>query len=270
MYRLTTLSLLLSFHFGALAQDGSYLLGARSGALSGASSTLADQWSLFNNPGATGSAKEAHAFVSYQNRYNIPGFQVIGGGFLLPSEYFNAGVKYWKFGDDLFSQQLAGLVFGNRFQMVSLGGGINVIQNAAEGLQTHRVILLEFGGRAEVTKNLTLAAHLFNLKHSPHHPATMKAGLAFEPTDNLLVNVEIEKQLDTPEKWKTGLEYELIHRIFVRTGIAVQGGYPTGRVNSSFGFGLNPRSLKLDYALSTGSLLGLIHEVSLSYQISPF
>lgn len=252
----------------ASAQDGDYSLGARNAALSGASITHKDSWSVFNSTGAFGSAEETSAFVSYQNRYNIAGFHVIGGGFVYHSTWLNAGVKYFKFGDNLFNQQTTGIVLANRFQMVSLGLGVNVVQTSAEGLQTRRKVALEFGGVAEINQILSFGAHIFNIKHGELYPTTMKAGISLNPVKPLKINVEIEKQLETKEKLKTGLEYQIIEKLFLRTGISIQGnnlGY--SEVKSTYGFGFVPAAFNIDYAFSNDSRLGAVHEISLTYQI---
>lgn len=249
------------------AQDGAYYLGGRNTALSGASVTLADHWAIFNNPGALGSLQTSSAMVSYQNRYNLAGFHVVGGGFVYHHELANAGVKYFKFGDQLFNQQIAGLVLANRFQMVSLGLGVNVIQTHIEGQQTNRIIALEMGGTAEITNQILLGAHIFNFKHGQNYPTTMKAGLSFRPTSSLKINAEVEKQLEAREKVKSGLEYEIIENVFVRTGVNIQSNdLSKSLVYGTFGLGLGLKGLLFDYAF-TNEDLGAIHEISLAYQL---
>ncbi len=252
----------------ALAQDGIYDLGARNKALSGASITLNDHWSSFNNPGALGSVQNSGAFVSFQNRYNLQGFHVIGGGAVYSNRLVNTGVKYYKFGDDHFNQQLAGIVLANRFQMVSLGIGVNVIQTHIEGQQTDRIIAVEMGGTAEITKSIILGAHIFNLQHSRDNPTTMKAGISFRPTDNLMLNTEVEKQIEANERIKTGLEYEVISNVFVRSGVNIQGNdVHKAQVNGTFGLGFRLKKFDFDYAF-TSETLGAIHEISLVYLLN--
>lgn len=249
------------------AQDGQYGLGARNNALSGASVTLADSWAIFNNPGALGSYEHSTLIASYQNRYNIAGFHVVGGGMVYRQKWFTTGLKYYKFGDELFNQQLAGWSVANRFQMVCLGAGVNVIQTHTEGLSTRRVWTLEMGGTAEITPQILLGAHIFNFKHGELHPTTMKAGLSFRPKDFLMINAEVEKQLQAREQFKAGLEYELIRNVLLRTGINLQGNeLDNSQVFGTFGFGLRPKKLLIDYAF-TSQTLGAIHEISVGYQL---
>jgi len=249
------------------AQDGTYNLGARNAGLAGTSVTISDSWAVFNNPGALGSVKTTSIMATYQNRYNISGFNVVGGGFVYHQPLFNTALKYYKFGDDLFNQQLIGLTIANRFQMVSLGAGVNIIQTHAEGLSNRRVWTMEMGGTAEITKQLVLGAHIFNFKNGQVYPTTMKAGLSFRPRDFLMINVEIQKQIDSRGQFKSGLEYEVIKNIYIRTGVNVQNNEVTNAViRGTFGFGFHPKNLLFDYAF-TNQNLGAINEISLTYNL---
>lgn len=264
MNRLTVLCLFVTT--SALAQDGIYSLGARHAGLSGTTVTYADSWATFNNVGGLGAVDRTSAFVSYQNRYGINSFQVFGGGFNYHADVGNVGLKYYKFGDDLFSQQLAGLAVGNRFQMVSLGIGLNVIQTAAEGQQTDQVLAIEFGGRAQVTPQLFFGAHIFNLRNTHEHPTSLKAGISYRPINEVRLNMEVEKQLSAYEMVKAGLEYQPISKLFIRTGLNLQRSMLNkSHVSPAFGLGFQPGTLLIDYAFVSKNDLGAIHEISLRH-----
>ena len=124
MHKLFLCLILFSLSTIAFSQDGSFSFGARSAGLGGASITLADEYSLFNNIGGLGRVEAHTLFAGYQNRFNLSEFQVIGGGGIFHHKLANAGIGYYKFGDDLFSQQKLHLAIGNTFQMVSLGLGV--------------------------------------------------------------------------------------------------------------------------------------------------
>jgi len=214
------------------AQDGKYQLGAASAALGGSSLTVANAWALFNNVGGIGSLDETSAFATYQNKYNVPGFQTVGGGFVHSMNFATAGIGYYHFGDDIYGQQRATLAIGNKLQMVSLGAAINVIQYNAEGLDTRRRVALEFGGVVQIIPQLSFGAHIFNFRESDVVPTVMKAGISYRPSDQLMINVETEKELGFGEVFKAGLEYQLIEPLYLRTGISPRP------FKSAFGFGL--------------------------------
>ncbi|MFT6867552.1 MAG: hypothetical protein ACJA08_002395 [Cyclobacteriaceae bacterium] len=255
---LTLLSIISTF---ILAQDGKYQMGAASSGLGGSSLTVTNGWSIFNNVGALGAVDETSAFAAYQNRYNIPGFQVIGGGFVHAMTHATAGIAYYRIGDNIYNQQRVSFAIGNKFQMVSLGAGVNVIQYHAESLDTRRRLAIEFGGVAQIIPELSFGAHIFNLKESQIVPTVMKAGLSYRPSDQLMINLETEKELGFSEVFKAGLQYQLIEPLFFRTGIS------TKPFKSAFGFGLTLSGFLLDYAYISNPNLGGIHELSLAYKL---
>ncbi|GAB4250359.1 MAG: hypothetical protein Tsb0034_29600 [Ekhidna sp.] len=236
--------------------------------MAGASLTLGDEFSLFNNVGAMGRASSHAAFAGYQNRYGIPEFQVVGGGLLYNHRIGNVGVGYFKFGDDVFSQQRVHLAVGHKLQMVSLGLGVDLVQYHVESVGTQHALAIQFGGVAEITPQLFFGAHIFNLNQATlmsetneKLPTVMKGGLSYRPSSELMINLEVEKDLDFKEVIKVGLEYQVVKNVFFRTGIS------TEPFIGSFGIGFHPKDLKFDYSFSNDSRLGNIHELSVSYAI---
>ena len=259
--------ILITFYsIKTLGQDGRYNFGARNSGIAGSSVTLGDRYSLFNNIGGLGRLENHSVFAGYQNRFGIQEFQVLGAGAIYHAEIGNAGIGFYRFGDDLFSQQRVNLAIGNQFQMVSLGLGVDLIQYNISGIGTKQVIALQFGGIAEITPHLFFGAHIFNLNQvdlvketGEKIPTVMKAGLSFRPTEELMINTEIEKDLDFREIIKGGIEYRIVRNIVLRTGVS------TRPFLSSFGIGIQFKRFILDYSYSHHSILGAIHESSLAY-----
>lgn len=261
-------TIIFMISFISLAQDGKFNLGARNSGLAGASITLADHFSLFNNVGGIAKVPNHATFVSYQNRYAIAEFQTLGGGLIYRSPIGNAGIGYYKFGDDLFSQQRIHVAIGHQIQLISLGLGIDLLQYHISSVGTRHVVALQFGGIAEITPQFLLGAHIFNLNQTSlieeadeQLPTIMKTGISYRPSDELMVNLEVEKELDFDEIIKGGIEYQVVENIVLRTGIA------TNPRISAFGIGFHPKQFKLDYALVNNSEIGGVHEISVSYQL---
>lgn len=258
----------LTISFLAYSQNGSYQFGARSAAMGGASLTLTDEYSLFNNIGALGSIEDHGVFAGYQNRYGVTEFQVIGGGAVYNNRIGNLGVGYYKFGDDLFSEQRIHLAIGNKIQMISLGIGVDILQYHIESVGTKQAIAIEFGGVAEITPQLSFGAHIFNVAQAELDPeleeplpTVMKAGISYKPSDELILTIEVEKDLDFDEIIKAGIEYKIVEAVFLRTGISTQPFI------AAFGVGFHPRKLKFDYSFLNDSELGNVHELSVAYKI---
>lgn len=252
--------------FASLGQDGTFSFGARNAGLAGASLTLDDEYSLFNNIGGMGRIENHAFFAGYQNRFNIAAFQVIGGGGIFHHTLGNAGLSYYKFGDDIFSQQKLQFAIGNKLQMVSLGLGVDWVQYDIATVGTQQVFAIQFGGVAEITPQFLFGAHIFNLNQATlisetgeRLPTVMKSGISYRPTEELMLNAEVEKDLDFDEIFKAGVEYRIVENVFVRTGISTQP------FTGAFGAGFHPKMLKFDYAYTNDAQLGNTHEFSLAY-----
>ncbi|MEO1255943.1 MAG: hypothetical protein AAFY41_13825, partial [Bacteroidota bacterium] len=255
-----------TFTFTLSAQIGSFNLGGRSAGMAGSSLTLDDEFSLFNNIGGLGRVENHAAFASYQNKYGLSEFQVVGAGAVYTSGIGNAGVGFYKFGDDIYSEQRLHVAIGNKIQMVSLGLGVDFLQYNISTIGTAQALVIQFGGIAEITPHFRFGAHIFNLNQAETNsetdnqiPSIMKAGISWLPSEELIITTEIKKDLDFDEVFKVGIEYQVIQNVFVRTGISTQPFL------GAFGVGFHPKSFKIDYAFSNESRLGNIHEVSLAY-----
>lgn len=242
-------------------------MGARQAALGGASVTIADQWSVFNNVGAIGRMDGDVAFTSYQNRYGISELSTMGAGYVRDLGASAVGLGVYRFGDEFFSEQRLNIALGHQLDRVSLGISADYLQYNIATVGTRGVFVVEFGGVAELTKELSFGAHIFNLNQAKlvegtteRLPTVMKAGLSYRPSADLLFNIETEKDLDFDEVFKAGLEYRIIEKVYVRTG------FRTAPFNGAFGLGFHPKQFQFDYAFSNDSNLGAIHELSVSYR----
>lgn len=270
MKKLFTLVILLLTVLCAIAQIGSFNQGARSAGLGGASATLGDEYSLFNNIGGIGYLENHSVFAGYQNRFGISEFQTIGAGAIYKGGLANAGVGFYRFGDELYSEQRIHLAVGNKIQMVSLGIGLDLLQYNISTIGSTHAIAIQFGGIVEISPQFRFAAHIFNLNQAKTSselenqiPTVMKAGVSFLASEELSLNVEIEKDLEFDEVFKAGLEYEIIENVIARTGIRTKPSV------GAFGIGFHPKNLKFDYAFSNDFRLGSIHDLSIAYTFNP-
>ena len=90
----------------------------------------------------------------------------------------------------------------------------------------------------------------------------MQGGLSYRPGNELILNLEVEKDLDFDEMVKAGIEYEIVATVFIRTGISTRPFLGT------FGIGFHPENFKFDYGFANEHILGNIHELSLSYSFT--
>ncbi|HXA03093.1 MAG TPA: hypothetical protein VNW99_13955 [Cytophagaceae bacterium] len=244
-------------------------MGARSAGIGNASVTITDSWAFFNNISGTSELKNMQASCTFQNRFGIKVLNTGAAVFIYPIKFGVSSLGLSKFGDSHYSVQKVSAGFGHKIGHVSLGIKADYLQVAIEELNTRRAFLLEFGGISEITKQLVFGAHVYNINQASliggskkeAVPVVMKAGLSYRPTKKLMLNVETQKDLNHKPSFKTGVEYFVVEKFCLRTGISTQS------FMNFFGIGFNNQSLRIDYAFSSYAQLGISNELSLSYKL---
>lgn len=251
-----------------LGQNGDYSLGARSMALGEASASISDQWAIFNNVAGIGEEESTSALFSYQNRYATSALSSFSAAFIKPLSFGVTGISAYKFGDNLFSEQKLSLSFADKIGIVALGSSINYVQYRIQGVGSKGLVSIDFGGIVSFGEQLNFGAFISNINQArvsnfenENLPTIMRAGITYQPIESLMINVEIEKDLDFTEQFKTGIEYKFYKQFYARTGFRTQP------FHSSFGLGFRPKKILVDYAFSNNSSIGDIHELSVAYLI---
>lgn len=252
------------------SQNGNFSSGARSAALGEASVTIHDPYAMFNNISGIAREENFTGSLSFENRFGISSFNTVAAGIIFPKNWGNTTLNFFKFGDDLYSEQKIGLGYAHNISMVSLGAQINYVQYFIEGYGSKGAIVLELGGIAEIIPELIFGAHIYNVTQSQlsasddeHIATTLKAGLSYRPLKKLMINIESEKEVTSKARFKLGIEYEIINHLYLRSGFSPGSGH------GYHGIGFQAGRFVIDYALSNNFQLGFSHQASLSYVIIP-
>lgn len=253
------------------AQSSSLIMGARAMGFGYASTLLQDEWSVMNNIGGLASIQSSTASFSF---HSYPGFKPFNRvACVIASPLGSHGViggGIYRFGDELYHEQVASIGFGSRFGLASLGIKVNYIQYHAEGYGTAGAFTMNFGGIAKLSKKVSVGAYMTNINQpvitrdgeSETVPARMALGLGFHPSDKALIAAEVEKDLDHKSVFKLGTEYQFYKKFVARSGFNLNP-------DAAFvGVGFKPRVLHLDYALQYHLQLGVSHQASVSYKLS--
>lgn len=232
-----------------------------------ASSCLEDEWALFNNSAGLASTDRPIVAFSYEAHPSFNSFNRMASLFVLPVGPGVAAVGVYRFGDDIYNEQVLSVAFANTLGLASLGLKMDYIQYYAEGFGNAKALAVSFGGIARLTPTLSVGAHIVNLnqpkitKHTDEIlPTLLIVGLRITPSKKIFVISEIEKDLSHDLTWKTGMEYQVHKKIAARTGF-------NHRPQAAFfGLGLNTKKFDIDYALEYHFNVGPIHQASVSYQ----
>lgn len=249
-------------------QSVSTLMGGRSSSLGNASSPISDNWSLFNNVAGMAKIKSTSVNFAYAVNPSLPGADRAAASINLPMPIGMLGVGVFKFGDELYSEQIFSAGYANQFGIASLGLKVNYVQYRAEGLGTHSALSLNFGGIAELTPKVSIGAYIVNINQpqlssgtDESLPVILVTGVQFHPEEELILLLEIEKDLHYQPTIKGGIEYAFHEKVKARTGFnlnpnTIHGGigYQSARLIIDYALQYNA-SIKTTYQLSTGYLL---------------
>jgi hypothetical protein len=243
-------------------------MGGRSAGLAYASATLHDEWSLLNNVGGLSKITQPSASFAYDVRAGLTGANRTAAVIGVPVKTGSAALGLFRFGDDLYNEQVISLGYSNQIGLASLGLKANYVQYHAEGFGTRRAVSLNFGGLAQLTQQITVGAYIVNLNQpklstldNERLPTKLVAGLAVQPIATLLLVTEIEKDLDYDPTVKGGIEYAVYKKVNFRTGFNL---HPNAVF---FGLGFLIRKLKIDYALQYNNTLSAAHQASAVYRL---
>lgn len=250
-------------------QSVSTLMGGRSASLGNASSTISDDWSLFNNTAGMAKVKSTAANFAYAINPFLPGADRAAASISLPIGIGTFGTGIFKFGDELYSEHVLSAGYANQLGLASLGVKINYVQYKAEGFDTHSTVSINFGGIAELTPKVLVGAYILNLNQpklsagsDENLPPVLVSGVQFHPQENLVLLFEIEKDLHYKPTIKGGVEYAIHKKVKARTGFNLNPNSIHG------GIGYQSARLIIDYAMQYNAAIQTTYQLSTSYLFS--
>jgi hypothetical protein len=251
-----------------MAQSASLQMGARANGMAYASACLYDEWSLSNNVAGLAKTKAPEVAFSYNAIPSFKFFNRMAAVLVVPVGRSAAGINVFRFGDDLYNEQILSVGFANQFGLASLGLKVNYLQYHAEGFGTNTAFTVSFGGLAQLTPQISFGAHIVNINQPVINPQTAEriptrliAGLGFEPSPKIVIGTEIEKDLQYPPLWRVGIEYQVVKIIAFRTGFSLHPEV------AYFGTGFKGEKVVIDYALEVNHPLGFVHQATVAYRI---
>ena len=262
--------IIITISFRAFADGNPFPVGARAWGLANAAIARSDYYAIGNNTAGLGGITTTAVFSTYDSHYNFDGINTLGVGFVMPvSENLGAGLSVQRFGDKVYNQIAIGLGAGHRIGRFRLGLKMNYLQTAVNSSSltlSKKALVLEFGGIVTISSKLDFGAHMFNVTQSSYSgdsneivDTALRTGFLYKPSAAIQLSAEIEKVTDYPLSMRAGLEYEIVKRFVLRTGISSRPQ------TNHFGLGFKGNRFHLDYAMHTHPQLGWSHHFSLGY-----
>ena len=255
----------LQFSFG----QGWLPMGSRSHALGNASVAIDDIWAYHHNPANLVSVKKLGLGLSYENRFLLKELQSQGFVVALPLKVGVISFGLQSFGFKNFRTNRLGLGYSMKLaEFLSCGVQLNYHQvRLTDAYGRKDALTAELGLRANITDNWKVAFSVFNLTRTKisefgedRLSTLMRLGTQYTFSEKVMLVAELEKNIEFPVRFKTGIEYSPIRKLFLR------GGFATQPLEISAGLGYRfKEQFQLDLGSAYHQILGWSPNFSFTY-----
>jgi hypothetical protein len=260
---------ILTSSTGIIAQEN-FPIGARPAALANAVVMESDIWSVSHNQSGLDEYHQLSIGFYHENKFIVDEYAIDALGITLPVESGTFGLSYTYFGYSKYNESKMGLAFGKSFgDKFSAGIQMNYHFVYIDGEYENRHALTVEGGiQYKPIDAIRIGIHVFNPTRSHFQPVnvdtlvtTLRTGISYSPAEKLWMAVEVEKSIYYHLRVKSGIEYEILKGIFLRTGIITQP------FKNTFGLGFNIKRVSADVAFSQTETLGLSPHFSMQVRL---
>jgi hypothetical protein len=245
--------------------------GARAVSLGNAYTGIrGDLWTLYFNPAGISGTGDIRAGAYVERRFMLAELSYGTAAVVIPfKENHAAGISFGSFGFDAYREtHLSAAYATTLFDRFSLGAKLNYESISIAGYGSASTVFVDFGLLASLSESLSLGASGINLNQarikgefgSEEIPSLIRAGLAYQPTEKLLLTTDIQKLLNRELSFRGGIEYG------IASFLKARAGFNTQPLTVSAGVGFVFRGITLDFASSYHEQLGYSPHISLEYR----
>lgn len=199
---------------------------------------------IFSNQSGLVGLNKLAVVAAAERRFMLSELQSAAIGVALPTRSGTFGFQAQSFGYEDFKQQKLGLAYARKlWSVVAVSAQFNYFQTRIPEYGNRGIISFEAGAQAKLSKTVTIGAHIQNpaqveVTDSEVLPTILRLGLVWEASEKLLIASEIEKDLDFPFRWKTGVDYQPKEPLHLRVGFATEPAMMYFGMGFSFGKGI--------------------------------
>ncbi|MCB8994606.1 MAG: hypothetical protein H6538_03250 [Bacteroidales bacterium] len=261
---------LLCFFSVSLFAQENYPLGSRPAALANTYVMESDIWSVSHNQAGLGDYHKFALGFHHENRYVIEEYSLHAIALTLPVKAATFGLSYTYFGYSAYNESKIGIAYGRNFgDKISAGIQLNYHYEYISGdYQSRHALTVEGGIQYKPLSNMRIGVHVFNPTRAQLSPVNLdtlttclRAGLSYSPIEKFWMGVETEKSINYEMRFKSGIEYEVIKGLNLRTGII------TAPFQNTFGLGFKISRISGDVAFSHHQTLGFTPHFSMQIEL---
>ncbi|RMG30592.1 MAG: hypothetical protein D6730_02375 [Bacteroidetes bacterium] len=228
-----------------------------------------DFWNVFHNPAGIAGVEGIQVGAYAERRFGLKELTYGSAGLVLPfGETQAVGLSASSFGFDAYRENSLGLSYAiSVVDVLSLGVKLNYASLNIADYGGTGTFFVDVGINTAISEQLSLGVYAYNVSRGritgqsldEELPTIFTAGLAYQPTEQLLVVADVQKDIDHPVSFRGGIEYAIIPALRARVGVS------TEPLSLNGGLGLVLNDLHIDVAFSYHERLGYTPHVSVNY-----
>jgi len=244
--------------------------GSRYQALSDATVGLSGCWSVFGNQAGLCGIDRPVVGGSFQNRFLVNELSTRAGLLVWPVQSSVFAFSLSQFGQIPFRQEKFGLAYARQISpKLNFGMQFNCYRLfLSEENRSVSSFGAELGIQYLFTERFVAGLHVMNPYRTGvnltsgmfRYPSRIKAGAFYRLSNLFSLTSELENDLNDHFILKSGIEYNILEKLFVRAGVS---GKP---YQLSVGIGFQVKKLTFDLATTYNQYLGNSPSVSFQYQ----
>ncbi len=258
--------IILIYPFLSFADN--FPVGANSAGMAYSTVAVPSIWSIYSNQAGLAHLDGYSFGVHYNNNFGLKEFGVKSSVFAMNSKAGAFGLTYTNYGFSQFNENKFGLAYAlklSKYLAVGFQMDYFLIQQSAY-YGNISTVAGEVGLLAKPTKKMFIGAHVFNPwraeiseYESERMPTIFRLGMGYQFSEKLLFTIETEKDLELKPSFKTGIDYNLVSQLFLRSGIEINGR----DYAYAFGMGYKYKGVSLDISANKHPVLDYNTAISL-------
>lgn len=227
-------------------------------------------WSLFQNPAAITGVDGILVGAYFEQRAFLRELTYANAGAIFPIQSNQAaGLELGTYGFSSFRVNRVGASYGvTILERLSMGAKVNLANMSIIDYGSATVVYADLGLHLKINEQLGVGFSATNVNRASvlsltgvrsYYPTFFTLGLAYQPTDKVLIVADVQKDIEFPASFRGGVEYQINELVYARIGANSEP------IMVAAGFGVQLSDAKLDFALSFTRFLGYSPHVSLVY-----
>lgn len=229
-----------------------------------------DFWSLFHNPAGISGISNLEAGAYLTRRFNLKELTYGSAGIAMPfKEVHTAGISVSTFGFDAYTESVIGLTYATTvLDIFSIGARLNYGNVSILNYGSTSALYIDAGVNTALSETFSIGFTASNVNRAKiitetgeeDIPTLITAGLAYQPSEQVLIVADIQKDVDHPVSFRGGVEYAIIPAVKARVGMSNRP------LAWSAGIGLVVKNLDVDFAFGYHEQLRYSPHLSLQYR----